>query len=154
MCRADAGQPRYLRDRLLAVGEQPPGVVHAHAANLGADAAADVIFETQFQCPPRRADGRGDVAPFVLCVLTLITFCAATPDSTDFDPANATVAAPAGWFVGSDPLSLDSNGDLVLSNISNVAQAQAVPEPQTIAIWCLLGLAVGGCGLVRRPRRK
>ena len=77
------------------------------------------------------------------------SFLIATLGTTNFDPAGATIGTPADWYVGDDALWLDANGNLMLSNISNLAQA--VPEPSTfaLALFSLVGFAV----ITRRRKR-
>ncbi len=78
-------------------------------------------------------------------------FVIAMMDTTDFDPANASITTPLDWFVGPNPLFLDNDGNLVLTNVSNIAQAgAAVPEPASIAMWSILGICLAGYGYRRR----
>ena len=78
-------------------------------------------------------------------------FVIAMMDTTDFDPANASITTPLDWFVGPNPLFLDNDGNLVLTNVSNIAQTgAAVPEPASIAIWSILGICLAGYGYRRR----
>ena len=85
-------------------------------------------------------------------ILPSESFVIAQPGSTNFDPANVTIETPDGWRVGPGALSINNDGDLVLTNLSTAPDTDSdIPEPASMA---LLGLAACGLGGYVRRRRK
>lgn len=80
-------------------------------------------------------------------ILKTDVFEVGTLGTTNFNPSDVTVTLPDGWVSGDDPLTLNQNGNLILSNISSIA---AVPEPSAFALAALGLIGFGWFGWRKR----